>query len=119
MFSRIFPAFLLIFISGLGLGQPTPGTAPPEGDAASVAEPDKAQAPDASSGKGGRDTSGYPFPALADTVAAAQNMVHAMSLRDYCANEKLSDDFVRGRLALFSRITGREEDCQSVLDYMR
>ena len=42
-----------------------------------------------------------------------------MSLRDYCANEKLPDGFVRRRLVLFSRITGREEDCQSVLDYLR
>jgi hypothetical protein len=44
-------------------------------------------------------------------------MVQAMILRDYCANEKLPDDFVRDRLARFGRITGREEDCQSLLDY--
>jgi hypothetical protein len=64
-----------------------------------------------------RSTEGYPYPAIATTVAAAQNMAHAMILRDYCANPKIADDFVRERLKLFGRITGREETCQSLLDY--
>ncbi|MCL2162295.1 MAG: hypothetical protein FWH56_10495 [Betaproteobacteria bacterium] len=116
----------MLFISVPAMGQSAPDAteqSPPpvatESDAAPVAEPDAGEAPDASSGEDWRDTSGYPFPALADTVAAAQNMVHAMLLREYCANKKLPDDFVRGRLARFSRITGREEDCQSLLDYGR
>ena len=71
----------------------------------------------AASGEGWRDVGGYRFPALASTVAAAQNMAQAMILRDYCANAKVPDDFVRERLARFSRITGREENCQSLLDY--
>lgn len=117
MFFRIFLAFLLLLIPGLGSGQPPPDMAAPENNA--VAEPNKAEVPVPSSSKDWRNTSGYPFPALADTVAAVQNMTQATILRDYCANKKLPDDFVRGRLALFSRITGRKEDCQSILGYIR
>ncbi|MDR0700879.1 MAG: hypothetical protein LBF61_00460 [Azoarcus sp.] len=69
------------------------------------------------SGEDARDTSGYPFPALAVTVAAAQNMAYAMILRDYCADTRLPMEFVRERLARFSRMTGREETCKSLLDY--
>jgi hypothetical protein len=126
MLFRILPVFLtLSFMPVLVAGQserdetvqsPLP-TAEAQSNAASVAAPEKEKTPDASSGKGWRDTSGYPFPALADTVAAVQNMVQAMILRDYCANEKLPDNFVRNRLTRFSRITGREEDCQSLFDY--
>lgn len=79
--------------------------------------PQKADRPAATPGKDWRDVSGYRFPALASTVAAAQNMAQAMILRDYCANTKVPDDFVRERLTRFSRITGREESCQSLLDY--
>jgi hypothetical protein len=64
-----------------------------------------------------RDTTGYRYPSLASTVAAAQNMGYAMTLREYCADTKVPADFVRERLARFSRITGREESCQSLLDY--
>jgi len=120
MFFRIFLLFLLLFMPGLVAGQSTPDVAEQSagGDAASnVTGPDEAETPDASSGKDWRDSAGYPFPALADTVAAAQNMAQAMILRDYCANKKLPDDFVRERLALFSRITGREEDCRGLGDY--
>jgi hypothetical protein len=115
MLSRSFP-FLLLFMPTLVVGQPAPD-ATPLPPAAPVTE--QGETPSVSSGKNWRDTSGYPFPALADTVAAAQNMVQAMILRDYCANKKISDDFVRERLNRFSRITGREEDCQSLLDYTR
>ena len=123
MLPRIFPVSLLFFMPALVMGQPIQGVtaqSPPPAAAendTTVTEPDKAKASDASSGKNWRDTSGSPFPALADTVAAAQNMAQAMILRDYCANKKLSDDFVRERLARFSRITGREEDCQSLIDH--
>jgi hypothetical protein len=142
MLFRILPVFLLLALPGSGWGQPAPqpaGAGQPPGAAAqpagAVAQPaavgaqpaasgvtsgigpDKAKTPEAPSGKDWRDTSGYPFPSLPDTVAAAQNMAQAMLLRDYCSNRKLPDDFVRDRLARFSRITGREEDCQSLLDY--
>jgi hypothetical protein len=127
MFFRIFTVSLpLFFMSTLVTGQPAPDVpaqpSPPaaaaQSDTTSVAEPNKAEPPDISPKKSWRDTSGYPFPALADTLAAAQNMVQAMLLRDYCANEKIPDNFVLDRLARFSRITGREEDCQSLLDYV-
>ncbi|MCL1826127.1 MAG: hypothetical protein FWG26_09375 [Betaproteobacteria bacterium] len=122
MFFRIFLVFLLLFMPGLGAGQSVPDTVPAatvESDAASVDDSDEAKTPNVSSGKGWRDTSGYPFPALADTIAAAQNMVQAMILREYCSNKKVSDNFVRERLSRFSRITEREENCQSLLDYGR
>jgi len=64
-----------------------------------------------------RDNSRYMFMAVAMTVAAAQNMATAFNLREYCANEKISDEFVRARLASFSKITGREETCASLMDY--
>lgn len=64
-----------------------------------------------------RSTAGYPFPALADTVARMQHVAQAMQLREYCANQRLADEFVRERLQRFSRLTGREEDCQTLLDY--
>ena len=117
MFFRIFPAFLLLFMSSLGWGQIAPDTAAQPVDSGIASVPDKAKASEAAPGKDWRNTSGYPFPSLADTVAAAQNMAQAMLLRDYCANRRLPDDFVRDRLARFSRITGREEDCQSLLGY--
>jgi len=64
-----------------------------------------------------RDTSGYPFSAIAQVTADLQNVAYAMQLRDYCADRRLSDDFVRDRLRRFSRISGRSETCQSLLDY--
>lgn len=64
-----------------------------------------------------RQLNGYAFPALADTVSSMQNMSYAMQLRDYCADGRIEDDFVRDRLARFSRMTGREEDCSTLLRY--
>lgn len=64
-----------------------------------------------------RDLSGYRFPPPARTVRDMQNVAQAIQLRDYCADARVSDDFVRERLALFSRITGRAETCRSLLDY--
>lgn len=46
-----------------------------------------------------------------------QNLAYAMQLRDYCANSRVSDDFVRERLNRFSAMTGREESCQTLLEY--
>lgn len=79
--------------------------APPAADVA--AAPDRAW----------RDTTGYRFPAIAKTVADMQNLAYAMTLRDYCADVRVPDDFVRERLARFSRMTGRDESCQTLLDY--
>lgn len=64
-----------------------------------------------------RDVSGYRFPAVGKTVADMQNAAHAMRLRDYCADARVKDEFVRERLTRFSAITGREETCRTLLDY--
>ncbi len=94
------------------------GTAPPAG----VARP-ATPAPAAGAAKAAgelpawRDVSGYRFPPLARVVADMQNLAHALQLRDYCADRRVADDFVRERLARFSRITGREETCATLRDY--
>ncbi len=64
-----------------------------------------------------RDTSAYPFYALADVALRLQLVSQAMQLRDWCANGAVSDDFVRDRLARFSALSGRRETCRSLLDY--
>jgi Tfp pilus assembly protein FimV len=115
--------FLLpLFIPAPAMSQDAPADTAPQPEATAPAPapaPEKTDQPAAApvSGKDWRDVSGYRFPALASTVAAAQNMAQAMILRDYCANAKVPDAFVRARLARFSRITGREENCRSLLDY--
>ncbi|PKO49713.1 MAG: hypothetical protein CVU28_15000 [Betaproteobacteria bacterium HGW-Betaproteobacteria-21] len=67
--------------------------------------------------EGWRNTDGYPFPAIAKTVADMQNLAYAMTLRDYCSDRRVPDAFVLERLARFSQLTGREESCQTLLDY--
>ncbi|WP_415246988.1 hypothetical protein [Thauera sp.] len=64
-----------------------------------------------------RKTDGYRFPAVAKTVEDMQNLAYAMQLREFCANARIPDDFVRERLNRFSAMTGREEDCRTLLDY--
>ena len=64
-----------------------------------------------------RNIDAYSFPALATTVADMQNLAHAMQLREFCANARVPDDFVRERLDRFGAITGRVESCSSLLDY--
>jgi hypothetical protein len=64
-----------------------------------------------------RDTTGYRYPALSRTVRDMQNLAYAMQLRDYCADDRLSDEFVKAQLARFSRITGRTETCRTLLAY--
>ena len=64
-----------------------------------------------------RRTDGYRFPALADSVRRLQYTTLAMQLREYCADRRVSDDFVRERLQRFGRITGRAETCASLRDY--
>ncbi len=46
-----------------------------------------------------------------------QNLAYAMQLRDYCADRRVSDDFVREQLTRFGRLTGRDETCASLMDY--
>ncbi len=64
-----------------------------------------------------RRTDGYRFPALADSVRRLQYAAQAMQLREYCADRRVPDDFVRERLQRFGRMTGREETCASLQDY--
>lgn len=64
-----------------------------------------------------RRTGAYPFAARADTVRRLQFVAQAMQLREYCADARVSDDFVRAQLARFGRMTGREESCASLLEY--
>lgn len=64
-----------------------------------------------------RDTTGYRFPAVGKTVTDMQNAAHAMRLREYCADARVKDEFVRERLERFSAITGRKETCRTLLDY--
>ena len=59
----------------------------------------------------------YPMPAVAETVRDLQHSTQAMLLREYCADKRISDDFVNQRLAAFSRQTGREENCRTLLEY--
>src|SRR5574337_216979 len=95
-------SFVLLFWGG-AVAQPT---APPA-SATVEARPDRSF----------RDTSGYRYPALSHTVRDMQNLAYAMQLRDYCADDRVSDEFVKTQLAHFSRITGRTETCRSLLAY--
>lgn len=72
---------------------------------------------DGRSEKDFRDTSRYAFRAVAATTFDLQMLAYAMQLREFCANRTISDDFVKARLARFSQMTGREEDCASLADY--
>ena len=83
----------------------------PQGTQAAAAAPGKPPRPE------WRDTSAYRFPAIAKTVSDLQNLAHAMRLRDYCADGRVKDEFVRERLDRFSVITGRPETCRTLLDY--
>ncbi|AVZ78846.1 hypothetical protein C3497_04825 [Zoogloeaceae bacteirum Par-f-2] len=64
-----------------------------------------------------RDTAAYPFAAWADTALRLELVAKAMQLREYCANRRVPDEFVRERLRRFSVLSGRQEDCRSLLDY--
>ena len=79
--------------------------------------PDPAPAPAQTFDPELRDTSRYRYPAVAMTVLSLQLSTYAMQLREYCANRQVSDDFVRARLARFSQMSGREENCDSLADY--
>ena len=59
----------------------------------------------------------YALPARADTQRHLQYLAQAIQLREYCADQSIEDAFVDRQLAAFSRITGREEDCRTLLEY--
>lgn len=84
-----------------------------------IAPPVLAQAPAAAqqAARDFRDTSRYPFRSVAGTTFNLQMLTYAMQLREFCANRTIPDEFVKERLARFSRMTGREEDCASLADY--
>lgn len=64
-----------------------------------------------------RDTSNYVFQSVARTTEDLQHVAYALTLREYCSNRKIPDDFVKDRLARFSAMTGREESCRTLMDY--
>lgn len=103
---------LTLFVLAIGLmsGLSAQETDPdvPVGEAAAFAEPEDRRF---------RDISGYPFRAPAATVRAMQHLATAMQLRAYCADPNIPDAFVRLQLQRFSELTGREENCRSLLDY--
>ncbi len=117
--------FLLLLLCALQFAplahaQSAPGAKPPADSQAPAAQAVSAAPAPAAADKPaeqGRDTGGYRFPALARTVADMQNLAHAMQLRDYCADRRVADAFVRERLRRFGALTGREETCSSLLDY--
>lgn len=84
---------------------------------AQTAEPAAADEPPPDARKAGGKPYRYPMPAIAQTVREVQHATQAMLLREYCADEKIPDEFVNERLAEFSRQTGRSEDCRTLLDY--
>lgn len=82
--------------------------------------PDPAPTPDEpppDARKAGDQPYRYPLPAITYTVRQAQHSTQAMLLMEYCADERIADEFVNQRLAEFSRQTGRQEDCRTLLEY--
>jgi hypothetical protein len=76
-----------------------------------------AATPPSEGGSGFRDISGYRVGSVAQTARRLQNVATAMQLRDYCADPRVADEFVRIQLARFSLITGRSESCATLLEY--
>ncbi|THF60479.1 hypothetical protein [Pseudothauera rhizosphaerae] len=64
-----------------------------------------------------RDISAYDFGALADTTRRLELVALAMQVRDFCADRRVPDEFVRERLARFAALSGRAEDCRTLVDY--
>jgi len=98
-------ALSLALSAGPALAQRAPAPAAVPAPAASAPTPEW------------RRTDGYRFPALADSVRRLQYAAQAMQLREYCADRRVPDDFVRERLRRFGGLTGREESCASLKDY--
>lgn len=106
----VLPFLAALLLSGPGGAQqgdvdaPAPAPAPAEGEVVDARGAD---------GKPYR----YPMPAVAETVRDLQHSTQAMLLREYCADKRIPDDFVNRRLAEFSRQTGRDENCRTLLEY--
>ncbi|WP_407278374.1 hypothetical protein U5817_18470 [Aromatoleum evansii] len=102
-------SFTLLFCAALPAQSATAqaDVSPPPVAATDTAKPDRSF----------RDTTGYRYPALARTRSDLQNLAYALQLRDYCADERVPDDFVKAQLESFSRITGRAETCRTLLAY--
>lgn len=107
---------LLVLPVSAALAQGTPAPAPAAAPNAAAPAGENGAAPKKPD-QDWRDTSNYIFPAIAKTVTDMQNVAYAMTLRDYCADRRVPDDFVRDRLKRFSAMTGREENCRSLMDY--
>lgn len=110
MTPRALLASLLLLMSGPVPAQPAAREMP-------VVPEKPAAASGAESERDFRDTTGYRYPALSRTQRDLQNLAYALQLRDYCADDRVSDEFVKAQLERFSRITGRSETCSSLLAY--
>ncbi len=64
-----------------------------------------------------RDISDVLMPPPAVTIRDMQHLATAMQLRDYCMNPSIPNPFVRDQLKRFSSMTGRVENCRTLLDY--
>ncbi len=113
------PLILLLLLSApCAVAQaPQAGGQAGETQAAAPAPPSATDEKEKKDADDWRDTRGYRFPAIAKTVEDMQYLAYAMQLREYCANRRVPDDFVRERLKRFSAMTGREENCRTLLDY--
>jgi hypothetical protein len=87
-----------------------PQTEPPVAAAGGIAAPGPGD-------RSFRDTSGYRFPAVSRTLRDMQNLAYAIQLRDYCSDDRVTDEFVKAQLTRFGAITGRPETCRTLLDY--
>lgn len=112
-FPRLILLLTLPVSAAMAQGAAAPAATPAPGVAVAAENGESAKKPTDS----WRDTSSYIFPAIAKTVTDMQNVAYAMTLRDYCADRRVPDDFVRERLKRFSAMTGREETCPSLMDY--
>lgn len=119
---------LVLFVTCVfGLGHPVV-VAAQQAPQAQRAQQAPAAAPQAAGGQGGaapqaapvpdwRRTDAYVFGAIGNVTRRMQFVAQAMQLRDYCADRRVPDAFVQGRLQQFGRMTGREETCTTLLDY--
>lgn len=60
-----------------------------------------------------RSVCGWPTPPGV-MARDSQRTVYAIQLLDYCNDPKIQDDFLQQQFAKFSRITGRDENCETV-----
>ena len=97
---------VLMVAAGWSSAVPAQGAAPPGMDAAAQAEAQRL----------GRVFGQRPAPP-AVLVRESSLAVQAWQLRDYCADPRLDNAFVAAQLEKFSKISGRNEDCNSIQQY--